>query len=80
MATKKKEGMLGKAVRGLNKKNINTGATPIRARPKPAPASKPVVNKNKRGITPTTSAAKARAQKEAIQKRIDTRVQASRAK
>jgi len=80
MATKKKEGMLGKAIRGQSARTIAAGGKAQKEKSKPAPASKPVVNKNKRGITPTTSAAKARAQKEAIQKRIDTRVQASRAK
>ncbi len=75
MATKKKEGMLGKAVRGLGKTGRATGVTPIRARPKastPKPAQRP--NTNKPGPKITTSAAKAAAQKAAIRKKIDDRV------
>jgi len=80
MATKKKEGMMGKAIRGQASRTEAAGGRAQRAKPKPATPKTPVTNKNKRGITPTTSAAKARAQKEAIQRRIDIRVQASKAK
>jgi hypothetical protein len=41
MATKKKkEGMMGKAIRGLNRTNVATGQTPIRAKKKAAPKKK----------------------------------------
>ena len=80
MADKKKQGMMGKALQGMNARTMAAGGTPIKAKPKPKPKAKTPVNKNKRGTTPTTSAAKAKAQKEAIMKRIDQRVQASKAK
>lgn len=79
MATKKKEGMMGKAIRGQNARTMAAGGKAQREKPKTAKPKTPV-NKNKRGITPTTSAAKAKAQKEAIMRRIDQRVQASKAK
>lgn len=79
MATKKKEGMMGKAIRGQNARTMAAGGKAIKERAKPTQPKTPV-NKNKRGITPTTSAAKAKAQKEAIMRRIDQRVQASKAK
>ncbi len=73
MAKKKKEGMLGKALRGLNATNLATGVRPIRVKPKPSTVKK-VTNLNKTFTVPKTTAAKAKAQKLAIQKRIDKRI------
>jgi len=76
-AKKKKEGMLGKAIRGLNKTNVATGVKPIRVTKKRAKPTKKkkVVNRNKALKRPlTTTAAKAKAQKAAIRKKTAARV------
>jgi len=82
MATKKKQGMLGKAIRGLNKTNVATGVKPIRVTRKAAPKPKKrVVNRNKSTIKkPTTSAAKAKKQLAAIRKRVAKKIATSRKK
>jgi len=76
MPAKKKQGMMGKAIRSLNKTNVATGVKPIRVtrKKKKAKPTKKVVNRNKSTIKITTSAAKAKAQKAAIRKRVAARV------
>ena len=74
---KKKEPMLSKAIRGLNKTSVTTGVKPLKSRTTTAPA---VYNRNKPGPKITTSAAKAAAQKAAIRKRTAARVAAAKRK
>jgi len=79
MPEKKKLGMLGRALRGLDRTNRATGAVPIQAE-KRRKKTKAPVNKNKRGVKPTTSKAKAAAQKAAIRKRVAAKVAAAKKK
>ena len=66
----KKEGMMGKAIRGLNKTRVATGGKLV----KEVMAEKRKKAKKKPTERPTASAAKAKAEKEAIRKRVAAKV------